>query len=98
MVDMSRKSNQTFSGNAGLLSDVHSMPAEKFTYPLLFSSLLLISTLHLLFSVSGCVQTVSIIGPIFGYLLGSLCAKIYVDIGFVDMGEQTDVDPHDSLY
>uniref|UniRef100_A0A8C5ED86 Solute carrier organic anion transporter family member n=1 Tax=Gouania willdenowi TaxID=441366 RepID=A0A8C5ED86_GOUWI len=33
----------------------------------------------------GCVQTISIIGPVFGYLLGSLCAKIYVDIGYVDM-------------
>uniref|UniRef100_A0A3P8W3J8 Solute carrier organic anion transporter family member n=1 Tax=Cynoglossus semilaevis TaxID=244447 RepID=A0A3P8W3J8_CYNSE len=35
----------------------------------------------------GCVQTISIIGPVFGYLLGSLCAKIYVDIGYVDEGE-----------
>ncbi|XP_054844657.1 solute carrier organic anion transporter family member 1C1 isoform X2 [Eublepharis macularius] len=34
---------------------------------------------------AGCVQTVAIIGPIFGFLLGSLCAKLYVDIGFVDM-------------
>jgi len=38
-------------------------------------------------SVIGCVQTISIIGPVFGYLLGSLCAKIYVDVGYVDMGE-----------
>lgn len=36
---------------------------------------------------SGFVQTVSVIGPIFGYLLGALCAKIYVDFGYVDMGE-----------
>lgn len=42
-----------------------------------------------LFCVSGCVQTIAIIGPVFGYLLGSLCAKIYVDIGYVDMGELT---------
>lgn len=27
------------------------------------------------------------IGPVFGYLLGSLCAKIYVDFEYVDMGE-----------
>ncbi|OWK62493.1 Solute carrier organic anion transporter family member 1C1 [Lonchura striata] len=38
-----------------------------------------------LFSIPGCVQTVAIIGPIFGFLLGSLCAKLYVDIGFVDL-------------
>ncbi|XP_007420997.1 solute carrier organic anion transporter family member 1C1 isoform X1 [Python bivittatus] len=44
----------------------------------------------------GCVQTVAIIGPIFGFLLGSLCAKLYVDIGFVDMGSIpiTHKDPH----
>ncbi|XP_038266216.1 solute carrier organic anion transporter family member 1C1-like [Dermochelys coriacea] len=37
----------------------------------------------------GCVQTVGIIGPIFGFLLGSLCAKLYVDIGFVDLDSIT---------
>lgn len=36
---------------------------------------------------AGCVQTVAIIGPIFGFLLGSLCAKLYVDIGFVNLGK-----------
>ncbi|XP_075016393.1 solute carrier organic anion transporter family member 1C1 isoform X2 [Calonectris borealis] len=38
---------------------------------------------------AGCVQTVAIIGPIFGFLLGSLCAKLYVDIGFVDLDSVT---------
>ncbi|XP_077663607.1 solute carrier organic anion transporter family member 1C1 isoform X2 [Eretmochelys imbricata] len=38
---------------------------------------------------AGCVQTVAIIGPIFGFLLGSLCAKLYVDIGFVDLDNIT---------
>uniref|UniRef100_A0A8C5V2J6 Solute carrier organic anion transporter family member n=1 Tax=Microcebus murinus TaxID=30608 RepID=A0A8C5V2J6_MICMU len=37
----------------------------------------------------GCVQTVAIIGPIFGFLLGSLCAKLYVDIGFVNLDHIT---------
>ncbi|KAM9377386.1 solute carrier organic anion transporter family member 1C1-like isoform 2-T2 [Pholidichthys leucotaenia] len=45
----------------------------------------------------GCVQTVSIIGPVFGYLLGSLCAKIYVDIGFVDM-ETVTITPDDARW
>ena len=40
-----------------------------------------------LVSITGCVQTLAIIGPIFGFLLGSLCAKLYVDIGFVDLGK-----------
>ncbi|KAK1166749.1 solute carrier organic anion transporter family member 1C1-like [Acipenser oxyrinchus oxyrinchus] len=37
----------------------------------------------------GCVQTIAIIGPVFGFLLGSLCARIFVDIGFVDMDSIT---------
>ncbi|KAJ8381717.1 hypothetical protein SKAU_G00024950 [Synaphobranchus kaupii] len=45
----------------------------------------------------GCVQTISIIGPVFGYLLGSLCAKIYVDIGFVDM-ENITITPGDARW
>ncbi|XP_030815476.1 solute carrier organic anion transporter family member 1C1-like isoform X2 [Camarhynchus parvulus] len=43
---------------------------------------------------AGCVQTVAIIGPIFGFLLGSLCAKLYVDIGFVDLDSIT-ISPKD---
>ncbi|XP_032379975.1 solute carrier organic anion transporter family member 1C1 isoform X2 [Etheostoma spectabile] len=45
----------------------------------------------------GCVQTISIIGPVFGYLLGSLCAKIYVDIGYVDM-ETVTIAPGDARW
>ncbi|KAL3061319.1 solute carrier organic anion transporter family member 1C1-like isoform X1 [Trematomus bernacchii] len=45
----------------------------------------------------GCVQTISIIGPVFGYLLGSLCAKIYVDIGYVDL-ETLTITPSDARW
>ncbi|NWT68330.1 SO1C1 protein, partial [Prunella himalayana] len=45
----------------------------------------------------GCVQTVAIIGPIFGFLLGSLCAKLYVDIGFVDL-ESVALSPKDAQW
>ncbi|XP_033370627.1 solute carrier organic anion transporter family member 1C1-like isoform X3 [Parus major] len=43
---------------------------------------------------AGCVQTAAIVGPIFGFLLGSLCAKLYVDIGFVDLDRVT-ISPKD---
>ncbi|XP_059703833.1 solute carrier organic anion transporter family member 1C1 isoform X2 [Haemorhous mexicanus] len=43
---------------------------------------------------AGCVQTVAIIGPIFGFLLGSLCAKLYVDIGFVEL-DSVSISPKD---
>lgn len=33
----------------------------------------------------GIVQTAAVIGPLAGYMLGSLCAKLYVDIGYVDL-------------
>ncbi|XP_023681683.1 solute carrier organic anion transporter family member 1C1-like isoform X2 [Paramormyrops kingsleyae] len=45
----------------------------------------------------GCIQTISIIGPVFGYLLGSICAGIYVDIGFVDMDSIT-ITPGDARW
>uniref|UniRef100_A0A8C8HDL6 Solute carrier organic anion transporter family member n=1 Tax=Oncorhynchus tshawytscha TaxID=74940 RepID=A0A8C8HDL6_ONCTS len=45
----------------------------------------------------GCVQTIAVIGPVFGYLLGSLCAKIYVDIGFVNM-ESITISPGDARW
>ncbi|XP_072530308.1 solute carrier organic anion transporter family, member 1D1 [Salminus brasiliensis] len=32
-----------------------------------------------------CIQTIGILGPMFGYMLGSFCAKLYVDIGAVDL-------------
>ena len=28
-----------------------------------------------------------ILGPMMGFMLGSFCAKVYVDIGSVDLGE-----------
>ncbi|XP_073695062.1 solute carrier organic anion transporter family member 1C1-like isoform X3 [Garra rufa] len=32
------------------------------------------------------IQTVGMIGPMLGFMLGSFCAKLYVDIGAVDLG------------
>uniref|UniRef100_A0A672T3W2 Major facilitator superfamily (MFS) profile domain-containing protein n=1 Tax=Sinocyclocheilus grahami TaxID=75366 RepID=A0A672T3W2_SINGR len=37
----------------------------------------------------GCLHTLGVIGPIFGYSLGSLCAILYVDIGLVNQGDMT---------
>ncbi|XP_051547108.1 solute carrier organic anion transporter family member 1C1-like [Myxocyprinus asiaticus] len=31
------------------------------------------------------IQTMGILGPMFGFMLGSFCAKLYVDIGAVDL-------------
>uniref|UniRef100_A0A3Q4BBT1 Solute carrier organic anion transporter family member n=1 Tax=Mola mola TaxID=94237 RepID=A0A3Q4BBT1_MOLML len=45
----------------------------------------------------GCIQTISVIGPVFGYLLGSLCAKIYVDFEYVDM-ETVTISPGDARW
>uniref|UniRef100_A0A3B5N1X5 Solute carrier organic anion transporter family member n=1 Tax=Xiphophorus couchianus TaxID=32473 RepID=A0A3B5N1X5_9TELE len=45
----------------------------------------------------GCIQTIAIIGPVFGFLLGSLCAKIYVDVGYVDM-ETITLTPEDARW
>ncbi|XP_018775400.2 solute carrier organic anion transporter family member 1C1-like [Serinus canaria] len=44
-----------------------------------------------------CLHTVAMMGPMFGFLLGSLCAKLYVDIGFVDPGSIT-ITPQDSRW
>uniref|UniRef100_A0A8C6P2Y8 Solute carrier organic anion transporter family member n=1 Tax=Nothobranchius furzeri TaxID=105023 RepID=A0A8C6P2Y8_NOTFU len=46
---------------------------------------------------TGCVQTIAVIGPAFGFLLGSLCAKLYVDIGYVDM-ETVTITPQDARW
>uniref|UniRef100_A0A8C8SSA0 Solute carrier organic anion transporter family member n=1 Tax=Pelusios castaneus TaxID=367368 RepID=A0A8C8SSA0_9SAUR len=43
------------------------------------------------------LHTIAMIGPIIGYLLGSLCASLYVDIGFVDLGSIT-ITPKDSRW
>ncbi|XP_067110215.1 solute carrier organic anion transporter family member 1C1-like [Osmerus mordax] len=32
-----------------------------------------------------CIQTVGILGPMFGFMLGSFLAKVYVDVGTVDL-------------
>ncbi|KAJ0015574.1 hypothetical protein NQD34_009194 [Periophthalmus magnuspinnatus] len=44
-----------------------------------------------------CLQTIAVLGPMFGFLLGSLCAKLYVDIGFVDM-DSVSITPKDSRW
>ncbi|NWR67748.1 SO1C1 protein, partial [Bucorvus abyssinicus] len=44
-----------------------------------------------------CLHTIAMLGPMFGFLLGSLCAKLYVDIGFVDL-ESITITPQDSRW
>ncbi|KAL4612699.1 solute carrier organic anion transporter family member 1C1-like [Arapaima gigas] len=44
-----------------------------------------------------CIQTAGIMGPVFGFLLGSLCAKLYVDVGAVDL-ETVSIDHRDSRW
>ncbi|XP_051911317.1 solute carrier organic anion transporter family member 1C1-like [Hippocampus zosterae] len=36
-----------------------------------------------------CIHTVGILGPMFGYMMGSFLAKIYVDVGFVNLDSVT---------
>ncbi|KAI4899808.1 hypothetical protein NFI96_013761 [Prochilodus magdalenae] len=45
----------------------------------------------------GCIHTISVIGPLFGFSLGSLCANIYVDIGLVNP-ESVTITPQDSRW
>ncbi|NWR84367.1 SO1C1 protein, partial [Furnarius figulus] len=44
-----------------------------------------------------CLHTIAMLGPMFGFLLGSLWARLYVDIGFVDPGSIT-ITPQDSRW
>ncbi|NXK59700.1 SO1C1 protein, partial [Sylvietta virens] len=44
-----------------------------------------------------CLHTIAMLGPMCGFLLGSLCAKLYVDVGFVDPGSIT-ITPQDSRW
>ncbi|NXL84393.1 SO1C1 protein, partial [Alectura lathami] len=44
-----------------------------------------------------CLHMIAMFGPMFGFMLGSLCAKLYVDIGFVDLGSIT-ITPQDSRW
>ncbi|KAH0617120.1 hypothetical protein JD844_028798 [Phrynosoma platyrhinos] len=45
----------------------------------------------------GILHTIAMIGPMAGFLLGSVLAKIYVDVGFVDLGTIT-ITPTDSRW
>ncbi|KAJ8381911.1 hypothetical protein SKAU_G00026890 [Synaphobranchus kaupii] len=44
-----------------------------------------------------CLQTITLLGPMFGFLLGSMCARLYVDIGFVDTDSVT-ITPNDARW
>ncbi|XP_072217592.1 solute carrier organic anion transporter family member 1C1-like [Excalfactoria chinensis] len=44
-----------------------------------------------------CLHTIAMLGPMFGFLLGSLCARLYVDVGFVDLGKIA-ITPQDSRW
>ncbi|KAI4899807.1 hypothetical protein NFI96_013760 [Prochilodus magdalenae] len=44
-----------------------------------------------------CLQTITLLGPMFGFLLGSMCAKLYVDFGFVDVDTVT-ITPKDARW
>ncbi|XP_077196259.1 solute carrier organic anion transporter family member 1B3-like [Paroedura picta] len=45
----------------------------------------------------GILHTIAMIGPMAGFLLGSLVARLYVDIGFVDLGT-INITPNDSRW
>nr|XP_056702584.1 solute carrier organic anion transporter family member 1A2-like [Euleptes europaea] len=35
----------------------------------------------------GCLQIATVLGPLFGLMLGSYCAQLYVDVGFIDLAD-----------
>uniref|UniRef100_A0ACB8FMS8 Uncharacterized protein n=1 Tax=Sphaerodactylus townsendi TaxID=933632 RepID=A0ACB8FMS8_9SAUR len=37
----------------------------------------------------GCLQIATVMGPLFGLMMGSYCAQLFVDLGFVDLAEVT---------
>uniref|UniRef100_A0A4W4G2B6 Solute carrier organic anion transporter family member n=1 Tax=Electrophorus electricus TaxID=8005 RepID=A0A4W4G2B6_ELEEL len=45
----------------------------------------------------GCLHTIAVIGPLLGYSLGSICANIYVDFGFVNL-DNVAITPQDSRW
>ncbi|XP_072509660.1 solute carrier organic anion transporter family member 1B3-like isoform X2 [Notamacropus eugenii] len=45
----------------------------------------------------GLLQSLSLVGSILGFLLAALCAKLYVDIGYVDLSSIT-INPRDSRW
>ncbi|XP_056655322.1 solute carrier organic anion transporter family member 1B1 isoform X2 [Monodelphis domestica] len=45
----------------------------------------------------GILHSLAMVGPIIGFLLGSLCAKLYVDIGYVDLSTIT-IKPNDTRW
>ncbi|XP_066561708.1 solute carrier organic anion transporter family member 1C1 [Amia ocellicauda] len=45
----------------------------------------------------GCIHTIAVIGPLFGFTLGSFCAGLYVDIGFVNLDAVT-ITPKDARW
>ncbi|XP_048886023.1 solute carrier organic anion transporter family member 1C1 isoform X2 [Brienomyrus brachyistius] len=44
-----------------------------------------------------CLQSIALLGPMFGFLLGALCAKLYVDVGFVNEDSVT-IAPSDTRW
>ncbi|XP_062339388.1 solute carrier organic anion transporter family member 1C1-like isoform X2 [Osmerus eperlanus] len=44
-----------------------------------------------------CLQTITLLGPMFGFLLGSYCARLYVDLGHVDI-ESVTITPKDARW